>query len=171
MLETWQPTGTASAFSYTKLAPPCPQLARTLDELGDAFDDEGERLPPPVGSVEGLLEDGGEEGLSVGDGPEEGTESGEGEGDSVEGVTGVSPVGAGEGIELGAASAGEGVEGREPGVSPVGAGEGIGLGAASAGEGEEGKVLGVEGISPAPPGVGAEGVPAGESTVGDPPPV
>jgi hypothetical protein len=158
VVETRQPTGTSSAFSYTKLAPLCPQLARTLDELGDAFDDEGARLPPPVGSVEGLPEDGDGDGLSVGEGLVGDTEPGVPEGDSG-GATGVSLVGEGEELGLGATSAGEGVEGRVPGAE--------GISPAPPVEGADG----VPGVSTdgAPPGEGADGVPAGASTVGAPP--
>jgi hypothetical protein len=119
MLETRQPTGVSSELSYTKEAPLGPQVARTLDDFEEASD-EGERLPPPVGSVEGLPEegaeglsvDGGVEGLSVGEGLEGVAESGVEPGVLVggsAGVTGVSPVGAGAGEGLGA-SVGEGLE-------------------------------------------------------------
>jgi hypothetical protein len=141
ILETWQPTGTSSALSYTKLAPPDPQLAKTLDPLGDVFEDDGESVPPPVGSGEGLPEGAGE-GLSVGEEPEEGDELGALEGDSG-GVTEGSAVGAEEGLELGATSAGEGAE--------------------------EGSVPGAEGISLGPAGGVVGGVAVGASTVGDPP--
>ena len=55
------------------------------------------------------------------------------------------------------------------GVSLVGSGEGVGLGAASAGEGVDGKVPGAAGMSLAPPVEGVVGVAGGASTEGDPP--
>jgi hypothetical protein len=103
------------------------------------LEDDGESVPPPVGSGEGLLEG---EGLSVGEEPEEGDELGALEGDSV-GVTEGSAVGAEEGLGLGATSVGAGAE--------------------------EGIVPGAEGISPVPAGGVVGGVAAGASTVGDPP--
>jgi hypothetical protein len=143
ILETRQPIGTSSALSYTKLAPLCPQLARTLEVFGDAFEEDGESVPPPAGSGEGLPPEGVGEGLSVGEGPPpgEGAELGVLEGVSV-GVTEGSAVGKGE--ALGA-------------TSVVGAGA------------EEGSVPGAEGISPVPAGEVVGGVAVGASTVGDPP--
>jgi hypothetical protein len=102
------------APSKTKVAPPCPQVARTLD--GEALSDEEGSVPPPVGSVEGLLDEGAGVGSPVGAGV-----AGEGDGlgaTSAGGVEGDGSSGA-LGDPLGAPPEG-GIDGVPVGA-PVGA--------------------------------------------------
>lgn len=117
------------------------------------------RVPPPVGSVEGLLDEGAE-GLSTGEGsvgvagaPPEGGSAGVAgapEGDSPGTPEGAPPEGGSAGVA---------------GASPVGAGEGLG---ASAGKGADGDgIAGALGDSlGAPPGGVTGGVSVGAPPVG-----
>jgi hypothetical protein len=85
--ETWHPTGTCSLDSKIKAALLCPQVARTLNDCVEVLFVEGAIEGLPVGSGDGLVE---------------------------EGVVGVSIEGLGAGVELGN---GSGVVGVVEGVA------------------------------------------------------
>lgn len=99
--------GTCSAVSKTEIAPPCPQVAKTLEEeVGEELSDEEGKEPPPVGVLDGISDDG------LG-----GESDGAGAFDGVpDGSTGGVPMGELEGVSGGTVGETDGGSPEVPGV-------------------------------------------------------